>query len=81
MPRERLSTQTSPSTEAPSEAVSLRIVPLTIPKENRVGINMYIHAYIFYRNSYTVYVRHMSEAQFENEEQKQKETGTFEGVS
>lgn len=30
----------------------------------------------FYRNSYTVYVRLMSEARFENAEQKEKGTGT-----
>lgn len=37
---------------------------------------MYIHAYIFYRNSYTTYVFLMSEAQFENVEQNHKGTGT-----
>lgn len=41
---------------------------------------MYIHAYIFYRNSYTVYVCLMSEAQFENVGQKQKGTCTAEGM-
>lgn len=42
---------------------------------------MYIHAYIFfYRNSYTLYVCLMSEAQFENTEQKEKGTDTSEGM-
>lgn len=44
-------------------------------------MHMYIHAYIFYRNSYTMYVRLMSEAQFENVEQKQKGTDTSVWVS
>lgn len=51
--------------------------PLTIQKDNRrklwERIHLYIHAYIFHTNSYTMYVCVcLSEYQYENAEQKKK---------
>lgn len=54
------------------QCVSLRIVFLTIPEENREGMHMYIHAYIFLWE-FIHYICPMSEAQFENVEQNRKE--------